>query len=301
MDAAANTLEMVVDRLFDHSGTFPPASKSLDDALHDAARFSRALRRPSIVATDIVLDEPSATLLSKKDLRANGFSSSCRIVLLAGTALDQTRDVIEALHERRADGVAISIASLELKISDPSEIDAIAHASFIKDVPSVGVEPNLSGEGWIDLLSRTIDSLRGRPGFALKARCTGPTGIGPDRLSEVVVRAAHAGLALKVTGGLHHPIVEPERYGNTLGFLNLACAVFLSRALLERMTAQQAGELLVNRDAGALRFGEGVTYKEHTIDRRALAHAKQTPFSIGSCSLSEPDDDLFRLYGLPQS
>jgi hypothetical protein len=81
------------------------------------------------------------------------------------------------------------------------------------------------------------------------------------------------------------------------GFLN----VFLAAAFLRAgMKAKAALSLLEERSAQAFHFGlDGVSWREHRLSRDEIAAARQGfAASFGSCSFTEPIDDLRSLHWL---
>jgi hypothetical protein len=160
------------------------------------------------------------------------------------------------------------------------------------------LEPNLSLEDWKETLTVTVEQLVTsgiRP--ALKCRLTGTTGILPDRFAVAIAAANDAGIPLKVTGGLHHPIVEPERYPFPMGFLNVSVAVMLHRQLGDTISDSMLEEILTNKDPRAFTFDEYLGYKDLRISISELRSVKErSHFTIGSCSIHEPDADLSRLF-----
>jgi hypothetical protein len=297
-------LETLVTSLFDHSGTFPPAARALEDALRDAARFPESLERPWIVSSDIVLDRENARRMAALDLREYGFSKFARVCLLVPGSRSEIREITHGLERAvERDGVARRISSLEVKVTADSlaaTIDEVGEEAVGLDTLLV-IEPDLSGESWQRELELAVGALTRSPvRVALKCRCTGPTGIGAAQLAAVLVAASDALLPLKVTGGLHHPVVEAERYGNSIGFLNLVVAFSLRRVLQNGIGHTALAELLVNSDPAALSFAHDLHYQSFAISKQQAEGVKAGPaLAIGSCSLSEPDADLVRLYGRP--
>jgi hypothetical protein len=78
-----------------------------------------------------------------------------------------------------------------------------------------------------------------------------------------------------------------------MGFLNVATAVMLKRALQHSLSESSLADILTNSSYqsfswdNGLRFGDFAISLDQLIAARNLAH-----FSIGSCSLHEPDADL---------
>jgi hypothetical protein len=82
-----------------------------------------------------------------------------------------------------------------------------------------------------------------------------------------------------------------------MGFLNVSVGVMLHRCLGGMISPKILAEVLTNQDAKAFSFGERLGFKELSISTKELEAAKaKMHFSIGSCSLHEPDEDLSRLF-----
>jgi len=79
------------------------------------------------------------------------------------------------------------------------------------------------------------------------------------------------------------------------GFIN----VFLAAAFLRAgMEARVAVQLLEERSAEAFHFDlDGASWRQHRISRLEIAAARQGfAVSFGSCSFTEPTDDLRALH-----
>jgi hypothetical protein len=109
-------------------------------------------------------------------------------------------------------------------------------------------------------------------GAGAKVRCGGASVPSVDELAAFVAACRDAGVPLKATAGLHHPI----RHAAAHGFLNLlaACAAAVRGAAVDELAA-----LLALEDATA------VLAAQEPSGRRLLV-------SFGSCSIREPVDDL---------
>lgn len=293
-----NTLRIILDRIFDYAGMFPPASRSFESALQESSSFRSTLKRPWMVASDLVLDTEHAHKLVGVNLGVYNFTYPVRVCLLA---TEDPESVISTALELGRKEPKIEISSLETKASPAAIAETLEHyGRFLSSgSTSLGVEPNLAGDDWENTLASTVQALRASPlRPALKCRLTGSTGITPDRFASALIAATDAGVPLKVTGGLHHPIVERERYGFPMGFLNVACAVMLRRVLGTRVSHAALLELLTNEDPATFEFGDTLHFKKLTLSAAELRHAKgSASFTIGSCSLHEPDQDLTRLFG----
>jgi hypothetical protein len=236
------------------------------------------------------------------NLRTFGYKREVSVALLATSTIDEALEVAEKLSGVRpsADDAKCRVSSIELKLNPGIANDSLRALCDYCSRHQIlfAVEPDLSTDSWKELLEQTLETLISLsvPG-ALKCRGSGPTGIGPERLARAVCRVSDAGLPFKVTGGFHHPIVESGLYGNTMGFLNLAVAVMLRRAHQDSLSEAEVATLLANSDPAAFTWGDTMKYRGLSISCHDLRSVKaKAPFSIGSCSLAEPDQDLARLF-----
>lgn len=292
-----DSLRVLLTNIFDYAGMFPPASRSFEAALQESSSFPTTLSRPWMVSSDIVLDTEHAHKLRGVNLGMYAARTPFRVCLLATE--DPDRVIHEATHLLRKEP-KIEITSLEIKTSPELAGEALEHYGPFASSHGIllCLEPNLSQEDWREILQRTVERLRNstiRP--ALKCRLTGPTGISSDRFAAAIAAANNHGIPLKVTGGLHHPIVEPERHPFPMGFLNVAVGVMLHRRLGETISEGMLEEILTNKDPRAFTFGETLGYKDLRISISELRSVKERGnFTIGSCSIHEPDADLTRLF-----
>ncbi|MBM3270060.1 MAG: hypothetical protein FJZ01_20695 [Candidatus Sericytochromatia bacterium] len=280
--------------LFDYAGMFPPASLAFEDALRTAASFGNTLERPWLVGAEAVLGIERLGDLTPDFLLGCGFRSPLHVrVALLGTL-----EVPEVMSET-------VLASWEAGVEDwdPDAV-RLAAAAAGRQGMRFYVEPRWPPDrlerevgGLADRLAR-INRQTAGPGAGIKVRGAGPTAIAPPALAAVIAAVAERGLAFKATAGLHHPLVEPARYGNALGFLGLVAALRLHQALgPERFGVDRVVECLGAADPSEFRFGDALAWRDYSVGQAELAAAAEAvPFSIGSCSLHEPDADLSRLF-----
>lgn len=293
-----SSLRILLDRLFDYAGMFPPASRSFEEALQESGSFRATLKRPWMIASDLVLDTEHARKLIGVNLGVYPFPSPLRICLL-GT--EDPESVMETVRQIAHKEPAVAVSSVEIKGAPAAIAETIdQYASLVSSgETTLALEPNLSGDDWEGALQQAVASLRKSPlRPALKCRLTGATGITAERFAAAIITSCDAGVPLKVTGGLHHPIVEQERYGFPMGFLNVTSGVMFRRAFGGKITQSLLVEILTNSDHKAYGLGDALRFKELKLSLSELQHVKSiAPFTIGSCSLAEPDHDLTRLFG----
>ncbi|MEY4669115.1 MAG: hypothetical protein RL518_1814 [Pseudomonadota bacterium] len=292
-----NSLHIILSRLFDYAGMFPPAARSFEAALQESSSFERTLTRPWMVASDIVLDTEHVHKLQGVNVGAYAARNPFRVCMLA---TEDPERVVEEATQLLGKEPPIVITSLEVKTLPGALAETLGH--YEPFCASHGIllciEPNLSGDTWREELAATITFLAQCPLHpALKCRLTGPTAITAERFAAASIAANDSGVPLKVTGGLHHPIVEPDRYPFPMGFLNVGVGVLLHRHLGRRVSPELLTEIFTNQDPKAFTFGSQLAYKDMSISIADLQESKaRSHFTIGSCSLHEPDMDLSRLF-----
>jgi hypothetical protein len=298
----ATVLDLLVTELFDYAGMFPPASRSFKDALKESGSLASSLKRPWMVSGDLVLDRAHSEHLLNEDLSSDGFTHPLKLCLLAsGTPDENISTARRIISHSSQEGLGVRIVSIEAKCL-PVEIAQVIskYGPLVRETQAVlAIEPDLSTPTWEDELRDAITALtQAKIKPALKCRLTGPTGITPERLALAIAATCDNGLPLKVTGGLHHPIVEKSHHNYPMGFLNVAASVMLRRALGADFGAIKIAELLTNEHPKSLSLRNELGFGDTRISLSETRQAKEiAPFSIGSCSLHEPDQDLSRLFG----
>ena len=310
-------LDELVAGLFDYAGMFPPASLPFEEALKASAGLRRALRRPGMVAADFVCGLDRLGELTDEKLAGCGWSPSrpfkvCVLgPVLAGPGAPKPSELSAAVLRARAfggeapppGGEGRRAVSYEAKcLVDFLGYPAVKGLEALRAALggsglSLYLEPECTGADWptaVEKVFRFFDRLppAERPG--LKLRCSGPAAIGPDDLARVIAGALDRGLRLKSSAGLHHPVAE-ERYGDRIGFLGLALSVRLRRAFGAGFSMPAIAACMTCPDPAKFTFVDGgAAWLNFRLDSDRLAGP--AGFTIGNCSLHEPDDDLARLY-----
>jgi hypothetical protein len=140
----------------------------------------------------------------------------------------------------------------------------------------------LRGEAYVELplgdgLEQRVAALAER-GLRAKVRCGGAEVPTADALGRFLAACHAAGVPFKATAGLHHPIAA----GGHHGFLNVlaACAFADAAPLTEDVRLEPDGLRWRDRSAGPAEL--------ERVRREQLV-------AVGSCSFSEPVDDLEEL------
>jgi hypothetical protein len=189
------------------------------------------------------------------------------------------------------------IESVEVKVANPAEIARLSEI-IPNDLTAYFEFPVLGCAEFISAIA-----LSGR---RAKIRMGGETADkfpAAESVIEFIRLCANSGVCFKATAGLHHPLRSAHRFtyqpdspsGTVHGFLNTFLAAAFLRAGME---AEVAVQLLQEQSALAFRFDvEGVGWRQNRLSRREIADTRaEFAVSFGSCSFTEPIDDLRSLH-----
>lgn len=301
----------LLDGLIDYAGLFPPAGLAMADA---AAKYAAYRRGPhawmlgrfvvSCARLEEFADAAAGCLPSGPD------AIPWRLSALAGSDLAADAAAIDAFNRQHGDmrdagRGAARIDTLEVKLTPDVEI-----AEVVARLPStmaiwfeIAPGPSLGAD-----LLRIAES-----GHGAKLRTGGVTpALIPSSaaVAQVLLGCARAGVALKATAGLHHPIRAPHRltYADDSptavmhGFVNLFVAAALARDLVLHGAPDPEAQatvvaLLDDRDPRAFTWrDEAVLWRRHRIDEATMTDVRaRLARSFGSCSFEEPIAELQQL------
>ncbi len=292
------SIRILLDRLIDYAGLFPPAGLPMEQAVRHYSdylngRYSWILGRFVVPVSRLAEFERAVSGLAC----GSGAVSNWGLSALAGTGLEAELKNVSDFNGRRSRARGpfhLQIDALEIRTAVPEDVDQAARLvppglPVYFEVPW-GVDP----APFITQIAHA--------GARAKMRTAGLT---PDSIAPVADVArfmsacSAAKIPFKATAGLHHPVrsvrhLGHEREGPTgvmHGFLN----VFLASALLHSgLGLTPVMRLLEEEDAGAFHFDdEGVSWRACRIGSDLLADTRRRfAVSFGSCSLEEPLEDL---------
>ncbi len=306
MRNSADTVDAVVillRELIDYAGLFPPAALAMAASVANYEAYSRSewnwmLGRFIVpVARLAEFEEAFAELPAAAP--GAGFAA-CRLSVLPGP--DPVADVAR-LREFNARMSASNssrraiVESVEMKAASAEEIARLA--GIIPSELTAYFEIPASGGG------ECIAAIAGC-GRRAKIRTGGETADKFPEAANVIEfmrLCAASGVPFKATAGLHHPVRSVHRFtyqadspsGMMHGFLN----IFLAAAFLRAgMDAAMAAQLLEEQSSEAFHFdSNGVEWRQHRLSQGEIAEARQDfAVSFGSCSFTEPVDDLRSLH-----
>lgn len=292
---------VLLAELIDYAGLFPPAGLSMPGAVAQFAEHLDA-EHAWMLGRFIV---PAARLQEMEDAAAgklprDASAAPWRLSLLSGGDSAEDAELVWSFNERHAHAGAgrAVIDTLEVKATDAGSVERAARAA------PAGVTAYIEipiADDPADL----IGVLRGA-GARAKIRTGGVTAEAFPPASAVArfIRAAvDAAVPFKATAGLHHPLrgdyrltYEPGSASGTMyGFLNVFVAAGFAA---QGLALGELKSVLGERKPDAFAFDDaGVSWRGHRLDLDDLRHLRSRgAIAFGSCSFSEPVDDLRRLH-----
>jgi len=293
--------------LIDYAGLFPPASLGMVDAV---ANYGAYLRSPYrwMLGRFVV---PVARLAEFEDavrlLPQGQIESRWHVSALPGADLAVDLAAIRECEGRFAVSLPskqVSIASIEVKIASAKEVE-----QYSKLIPAqletyfeIPWTADAGPREMLDCIAAVAHC-----GRRAKLRTGGETADkfpSPERVVEFMRLCAASNVAFKATAGLHHPVRSrhPFTYqaGSPSGIMHGFLNVFLAAAFLRAgMDARMAVELLNEASTAAFHFDSyGVLWRQHRLGLADISTTRRDlAISFGSCSFTEPVDDL-RALGL---
>jgi hypothetical protein len=292
--------------LIDYAGLFPPAGLGMKEAVAEYARYHgepEAWMLGRFVVPAARFDELEEAMVDpsgsvRED--ALGTTPGARsLSALVGPAFTTHAAEVLAFNARHAGRARVD--SVEFRASTRAELDAALDT--IPEGLTIFVELPLD-----DALDELLPIVKAR-GARAKVRTGGvvPEAIPePGPVARLLKACASAGVPLKATAGLHHPVraehpltYEPGAPRRTMhGFLNVFGAAVLAWG---GMTESEIETILREADPTAFRFDdEGFCWRDQRAWTDEITRARQGfAASFGSCSFTEPVADLRALGVVP--
>ena len=300
---AMDTSGVLLRDLIDYAGLFPPASLAMTPAVANYDAYSRSewnwILGRFIVPVSRLGEFEEALAGLPTATPGIGFTN-WRLSVLLGS--DPSADVarireFNARIARSGSGRMAVVESVEVKVASAEEITLLSEIIPAELVTYFEVP--------LSSCSNCLAAVAGC-GRRAKIRTGGETADKfpvPANVIEFIRRCAAANVPFKATAGLHHPLRSVHRFtyqpesasGIMHGFVNLFLAAAFSRAGMESDLAVQ---LLEEQSAEAFQFDlNGVGWRQCRLSRDEIAAARRSfAVSFGSCSFTEPIDDLRSLH-----
>ncbi len=282
--------------LIDYAGLFPPAKLAMDPAveeyLHERdGRFAPMLGRFIVPASRI--DELLAVLTQPIPVS---------VIVDAGTDprtwMANASSIGERLAALRSGETRISIDVLEVPLppllSLRESYDAsigqwamIAERYGLRDLPAFVEIPR--DARYAEQLPGAIAALA-RYGLGAKVRCGSVDGDAPspETLARFIALSAEESVPFKATAGLHHPV---RHYNGAAGYTMHGFLNVLAAAARAHDGIDEVERILAAENDAAFR----------ALTPAEVAAGRARFISYGSCSFSEPVEDLIALGLLQQN
>jgi hypothetical protein len=300
------------NQLIDYAGLFPPAKLPLAEAVANYGRYrqgpERRLLGRFIIPADRLAELSAlagARFRPPDPWRFSILGSGGETAAAFLTAVGADLAALAAFRQAHGRGVAAEAyeARLPAGVGGPALADLLAQAGAA--LAAAGLRPFYEvghDEGWaqrVQAAARAIGAdnrASGRPA-SLKLRCGGadpaatPT---PEELAEALLAGVEAGVPMKATAGLHHPLRhwDPALGGSRHGSANLFAAAILARA--RRPGLETVVAILADEDGSHFRLEEdGLAWgRLRATVAEVAAGRREAMRSYGSCDFEEPAADL---------
>jgi len=308
------SLRALLADIVDYAGLFPPAGLPMREAVAAYARHRASARRwmlSRFICPVLRLEEfheaAGPFLVAGKDpwpMSLLGRTARTEAGHLAALAEDLDR--AGALLDRIGSGVRYEAWETKFPQIDAEDCLRILERTGEEcerrgvTIPALFVEVPVSDPGRVAMLANVLARHNGEgraPRVGLKIRTGGldpavfPS---PAEVAGFVIAARDAGVPMKATAGLHHPVrrFAPEVNTKMHGFLNLFGGAALARA--HRWSGPQLTRILEEEDPARFVLDEdGLDWRGFRVDPGGLRDARRLlAVSFGSCSFDEPVEDL---------
>lgn len=318
------TLRELLSDTIDYAGIFPPAELPLREAIQNYAQY-RHTPESWLLARFVIpvgrldeLDVFSKLFRESSPFHLSALGQSGADAEAFLSAFTDDLDTIEAFHDRHDDRAHVDVMEMPLP---PALLDAdiptatdffeevyrhlirqgIAQLDLFYEIPleddTMDAVPALLAAMADHNSQRTLPA---RSEIGLKIRCGGMTPAdipAAPHVARAIAGCRDAGVRFKATAGLHHPIYH---YDDTMesmmhGFINIFGASVL--ALEHGLSPGDIEAILTEESADRFHFKKDTfAWGGLTASLDAIHHARsQLVTSFGSCSFTEPRDDLKEL------
>jgi hypothetical protein len=287
------SLRAMLAGLIDYAGLFPPAQLPMHPAVDNYAAYRRGEDAWMLGRFVVPMGRLEELEQAAESLLPGEGEEPWPLSVLAPPEASAAETLMKL--DQRWGGTGLAVSALEIRVESPEEAER-----------ALQVMP----EGWELFFEATgnegpqpiVEALAGTRGRA-KIRTGGVTSDAfprPAQVQAFLEACRSAGVPFKATAGLHHPICGRYRLtyeddspcATMYGFANL----FLAAALLHAgaLAPEEVSRLLVECDPMAFCFDdEGAQWHDARVSTAQLAEARQSSCrSYGSCSFTEPTDDL---------
>ena len=308
-----SSLTALFQDIVDYAGLFPPATLSMERAVAEYTEHrtqSAGWMLSRFVCPVSRLDEFEEALSSTSD-------DTPVPVALLGRGGDTLEAFLESVREEAAAIKAFADRQGERVVADAFEVKLPAAGGAAVAVNDAAIALNSSAAGavtpffetpmvgdWRQLLPAAAAAARdadrqaeGDYRVGLKIRCGGLDASAvpePMAVAAAIAICRSVGVPLKATQGLHHPFRHHDETLDTMvhGFVNLFVASVLAWA--HDLPVAHLTQLIAETDREAFTLtDEQIGWRDWVVEADGVGASRHRLLtSFGSCSFSEPRDDL---------
>lgn len=273
-------IDVLLERLIDYAGLFPPAKLSMSDALENYLTYLHSKRNSA---------------LGRLIVDADRVEELCRV---AGARISEIRLGLIA-HAKSEWGPILClidsgalVETLEIKADTLQEIDSIVGRVPPSLTTYFEIDPQQSS--LLDAVCAAGARVKLRMGGVIPCACPSP-----EAAASMIQSLAERHLNFKATAGLHHPLRSCHPLngasGSTVGVMHGFVNLFFASALLYLGGNEElATSILYETDTKAWRVStEAIAWRSFTLDIDQIREVRRDFFiSVGSCSFTDPFEDL---------
>lgn len=299
-----NSLKSFLSQIIDYAGLYPPASLPLEEAFANFVKYQTEaeawMLSRFIIPAKRLVELPnfdgnlSFSLLGRGGKDADDFLENLNLDLADIHAFQEThKSAVLNMVETALPASAFAGQSSHGLVNEAADL-------FNRNGLTVFFEI-VAGDEWQARAEKLIRALRKikdkHVGFKLR---TG--GVTEDafpstkQIAWAIASVCDAGVPMKCTAGLHHPMRHYNESVQTKmhGFLNVFCAGVL--AVTNSLNPEGIHAILEDEDAASFVFDEtGFSWKNLRVTNSEILNARIYMTSFGSCSFDEPRDDLRKI------
>lgn len=310
MNEQSNSLQTFLSQIIDYAGLYPPANLPLEDAICNFVKYQNdpevwMLSRFIIPAKRLAeLSQLAERLFPKESVLS--FSTLGRSGKDADEFLENLKLDITDIHIfRELHGAGVLVDMFETALPAPVLTAPFGALELINQSADMLNKNGLTvffeapfGEGWqarAENLFRSLRKIKDKHvGFKLRAGGVTPSAFPTTKqVAWAIAEARDAGVSMKATAGLHHPVRHYNESVSTKmhGFLNVFGAGAL--AVTNNLSLNQIESILEDEDPASFIFDEsGFAWKDLRATNLEVEKTRNQMVSFGSCSFDDPREDL---------
>jgi hypothetical protein len=294
-----NAAGVLLRSLIDYAGLFPPASLPMAAAVANFEAYSQSEWRwipGNFVVPVARLSEFEKEFLQLPAVPPGTNPTKWRLSALLGSDAIADAGRIHEFNVRMAShsfGRTGTVNSVEVKVDSAAEINRVS-AVIGNEIACYFEFPPAKAAECVAAIAKCNRRAKIRTGGETADKFPSAASV-----IDFIRLCAASRVPFKATAGLHHPLRSIHDFtyqaGSPSGLMHGFLNVFLAAAFLwAGMSDEDAVHMLEDRVPDAFHFGaDGVEWQAHRVSLQQIVDARRDfAISFGSCSFTEPIDDL---------